>query len=79
MQTAMNKRSPGRPLEHSDHPIAKIIAEYFGGDRQAAADAWQYNRNTIDQIICGASPVSARLAKRVTLSTGNAIDWKALL
>lgn len=72
------KRPRGRPRKH-DNLIVEVIDQYFEGDRDRAAEAWEITRNYLDAIICGSSPVSAGLVIRIHLSTEKKVSLESLL
>jgi hypothetical protein len=72
------KRPRGRPRKH-DNLIVEVIDQYFEGDRDRAAAAWEITRNYLDAIICGAHPLSTGLAARIYLSTEKKVSLESLL
>lgn len=69
MMNAAEKKPVGRPKRQIDTPLSRIIDDHFGGDREAAAIAWQVTPDHLRNVLQGHRQVSAGLKIRIHLST----------
>ena len=63
------KRPVGRPKKNIDSFLSKIIEEFYAGNRDAAAAAWELKPGTLRVVTQGHKPVSPALKIRIHLST----------